>query len=427
MSKPRCESRVLRCKITQFFLTVQEFFEIFVEWWGICTFAETMNYRIFPPERVVARVALPASKSVSNRVLMLASLCPGLPLPAGLAQCDDVAVMRRALLQRGGVVDVQLAGTAMRFLTARFAAMPGVEVTLTGNARMCQRPIGPLVDALRGMGACITYLGTPGCPPLRIAGRQLAGGRVSMRGDVSSQFASALLMLAPAVGGITLELQGPVVSSPYISLTLGLMRQWGVHATMSGSVAVVPAGHYVPVRQPVEPDWSAAGYWIAMRHLAPGSHIELPGLDPHSPQPDSRLERLIASGAHDIDLADAPDLAPTLAVLLALLGRSFALTGLGTLRGKECDRIAALQAELAKLGYSLSSTPDTLCWDGERCEPQALPRLASHGDHRMAMALSLAALRHPGIVVCGAEAVAKSYPEYWNHLRMAGFELQAIE
>ena len=377
------------------------------------------------------------------------------------ACCDDIEVMRRALASDGDHIDVGASGTAMRFLTAYFACREGRVVTLDGIPRMRQRPIGPLVDALRQMGAGIEYLGDEGYPPLKIEGRKLHGGTLTLRGDVSSQFISALLMIAPVVGGITLTVEGDIVSRPYIDMTLALMRHYGIDAcVVSENQIMVPEGHYVSAPYYLEGDWSAASYWFALKALLPVSRIVLSPLFENSIQGDWAIVEMMAplgvkahfledgkvtlscSNYHtphslrdsssileeqlgcassktlryERDLAATPDLVPTLAVTLCLLRVPFTLTGVATLRLKESDRLEALRMELGTLGYSLDVGDNSLSYDGNHTEIKGEVVLDPHSDHRMAMALSLAATRHPAITIKNAEVVSKSYPQWWKQL-----------
>lgn len=330
----------------------------------------------------------------------------------------------------------------MRFLTAFMACQRGRCVTLDGNQRMRHRPIAPLVDALRHMGATIDYIDREGFPPLKIEGRKLHGGALALRGDVSSQFTSALLMVAPVAGGITLTLEGDIVSRPYIDMTLAMMRHHGIEAHFaSPTTIVVPAGHYVPAPIIIEGDWSAASYWLALKALLPESRLVLSPLAQDSLQGDraivemmkplgvecefagdasvvlhrASLDSALMQGAYERDMAATPDLVPTLAVTLCLLRVPFRLAGVATLRLKESDRLEALRVELAKLGYRLEVGDNTLSYDGSHVPVTGEVALCPHDDHRLAMALSLAATRHK-IVVTSAEVVSKSYPQWWQQL-----------
>ena len=409
-----------------------------------------MDYQLTAPQRVCATIALPTSKSISNRALLIAALCGGDVQVLRPALCDDTAVMIDALARGGGDINVGAAGTAMRFLTAYFATRDGVTVTLDGVERMRQRPIGVLVDALRSMGAAIDYLGEEGYPPLRIQGRKLRGGDVTMPGGVSSQFISAVMMILPTIGGGTIHLTGDLVSLPYLHMTAAVMSEMGAAVEIAGDEISV-GDRYAGRDYLVEGDWSAAAPWYALAALVPGSSITLEGLVSDSIQGDSRLVELagrlgLASrfGPQGVtidtggfigcccssfaDMTSTPDLVPSWTVLLCLLERAFRLTGVRTLRLKESDRIQALKQELLKLGYVLKEDgDDAISWHGERVAiSQAPPVIDTHGDHRIAMAFAPCAVRYPGLVIKDAQVVSKSYPAYWRHLERAGFIINEL-
>ena len=410
-----------------------------------------MNRDVTAPQRADASITLPTSKSISNRALLIAALCGDEPQVLHPALCDDTAVMIDALSRKeGGDFNVGAAGTAMRFLTAYFATRDGVTVTLDGVERMRQRPIGVLVDALRSLGAHIDYLEQEGFPPLRIRGTAMHGGDVEMAGGVSSQFVSAVMMILPAIGGGTIRLTGDIVSEPYIHMTVAVMRDMGAEVNIADHTITVGNG-YKGNDCIVEGDWSAAAPWYALAALLPGSSLRLEGLSADSIQGDARLvelgsklgihTRFDADGAtldtsHFIscccscfaDMAATPDLAPSWAVLMCLLERSFRMTGVRTLRLKESDRIEALRKELLKLGYVLKiESEDAISWYGERVAVgQNPPVINPHGDHRLAMAFAPAAVRFPGLIITDAEVVSKSYPSYWRHLEQAGFIITSL-
>lgn len=403
-----------------------------------------MRYQLTAPSEVKATIQLPASKSISNRALIIHALSGGSDAPANLSDCDDTRVMIKALTGNEEVIDILAAGTAMRFLTAYLSATPGTHI-LTGTQRMQQRPIQILVNALRQLGAQIEYAGNEGFPPLHICGTELTGDEITLKGNVSSQYISALLMIGPVLKhGLQLHLTGEIISRPYINLTLQLMKEFGAVAawTSDQSIRVEPRP-YRRVPFTVESDWSAASYWYQIAALSPAAEIELTGLFRNSYQGDSRgaqlfaklgVEtqytdrgvRLIKKGALptrlDEDLVNIPDLAQTFVVTCALLDIPFRFTGLQTLKIKETDRIAALKAELAKLGYVLRDENDSiLVWDGERCKPQETPVIKTYEDHRMAMAFAPAAIRYPHMQIAEPQVVSKSYPAYWEDLKKAGF------
>jgi 3-phosphoshikimate 1-carboxyvinyltransferase len=406
-----------------------------------------MNYRIMAPaEPVRTFVRLPASKSISNRVLILNALSYS---PYGVnnpAECDDTEVMLRALQSDDTHFDIKAAGTAMRFLTAFLSKIVG-KWTITGTERMKNRPIGILVDALNSLGARIEYMEKEGYPPLRIYGSALQGGEISLPGSVSSQYISALLMIAPLTkNGVVLHLEGMVISRPYIRMTLQLMEEFGVKAEWNGRTIRVKPQEYVPVPFTVESDWSAASYWYEAIALSEGSEIELPGLLGKSIQGDSAGVKLFAQLGVDTtytsygvllkstgnsckklvyDFVNEPDLAQTFVVTCVFMNIPFRFTGLQTLKIKETDRIEALKTEMRKLGYVLKDTLDSILeWNGERCEPEADPVIATYEDHRMAMAFAPAALKLPGgIRIADPEVVTKSYPNYWEELKTFGFQI----
>ena len=411
-----------------------------------------MDYKIAVPQVIDATIALPASKSISARALVINALCRDECELRNVAVCDDTQSLIQGLDVERGTIDVGAAGTAMRFLTAFHACKPGHDVVIDGCERMRERPIAPLVDALRQLGANIEYTVHEGFPPLHIKGTQLHGTqKISMRGDVSSQFVTALMLIVPTIGGIEIELVGEIVSASYIDMTIAIMRHYGIECRWSGSVITVPAGEYIAAPLTVEADWSAASYWMALQALLPASHIELKGLHRDSWQGDSRLLTFMQQmGLRAIweyngiltldmgntaccccstfaDLNGTPDLAPTMVVMLCLLGRPFRLTGLRTLAIKESNRIEALRSELKKLGYLIQlEGNDAVSWHFQTCTPQPEPRIDSHGDHRIAMSMALAATRHSGIIIKNAEVVEKSYPAFWKHLSKAGFSIEQV-
>ena len=375
-------------------------------------------------------------------------------MPENLSDCDDTKVIIRALSHRPEVIDIKAAGTAMRFMTAYLSVTEG-EHTITGTERMKHRPIGVLVDALRYLGAEIEYAGEKGFPPLRIRGRQLEGGRLEIPGNVSSQYISALLMIAPVLSkGLEMKLTGGIVSRPYIDLTLHLMHQFGVSAewTDIDSITVKPQ----PYRQrpyTIENDWTAASYWYEVLALTDelGAKVVLPGMLDGSRQGDSAVRYIFSLlgiktafadreadrltdatltrhscmlNRMDYDFTNQPDLAQTLIATCPVLGIPFHFTGLGSLRIKETDRIEAMKTEMETLGYILHADSGTeLSWEGDRCEPAAQPVIDTYEDHRMAMSFAPLAIRLGRIGINHPEVVSKSYPHYWNDLRKAGFHI----
>ena len=410
-----------------------------------------MNYRIIAPRRIEGEIDLPASKSISNRVLLLNALCATPGRLSNLAQCNDTDAVLSALAQPdASEVNIGAAGTAMRFLTAYFATREGREVVIDGTERMRQRPIRVLVDALRQLGADIEYVKAEGYPPLKITGKRLRGGALTVSGSVSSQYITAILLIAPVIGGIALTIEGGIMSRPYIDMTLALMARYGVKAEWRENLIHVPAGEYTALDFTVEADWSAASYWWAMQAIVPQSRITLKGLEPQSLQGDSRIAELMSQlgvtgnwcGRYlDLrsnggvgcccstfaDLSGTPDIAQTLVVMLCLMGRPFRITGLRTLRIKETDRLEAVRTELSKLGYVVKvEGDDAISWHFETTAAESAPHISTYHDHRMAMAFAPAAIRFPGLIIDDAQVVSKSYPLFWEHLRQAGFKIEEV-
>lgn len=414
-----------------------------------------MIYTIKPPTLLEATVKLPASKSISNRALIIHALAGGGDTPQNLSDCDDTSVTVHALSEMPDTIDIKAAGTAMRFLTAYLSVTPGVH-TITGSERMRHRPIGVLVDALRYLGADIEYAGEEGFPPLRISGKKLEGGALAMAGNVSSQYISALLMLGPMLeGGLELHLTGEIISRPYIDLTLAVMETFGAEVEWTDiDTIVVKPKPYTSTPYYIENDWSGASYWYEMMALAdtPDSLIELTGLSDGSRQGDSSVRYIFsllgvktlftetqANGLPDVrlrctgrklahleyDFVSAPDLAQTFVACCCAMGVHFRFTGLQTLKIKETDRIEALKAEMRKLGYVVSDVEGKeLTWNGERCEPEADPVIDTYEDHRMALAFAPLCLKLGSISIRNPHVVSKSYPHFWDDLRAAGFTIE---
>ena len=405
------------------------------------------------PEKLTAQIALPASKSVSNRALLLQALCPVKRYAIeNLAVCDDTDHMLQGVEAKGAgasLIDIGATGTAMRFLTAYLAITEG-ETVITGSERMQQRPIGVLVEALRTLGADITYVNKEGYPPLCIRGKRLQGGELEVEAGISSQYISALLMIAPCLAeGLTLHLKGNIASRTYIELTLDLMRKYGaVVEWVDGQTICVNPGTYEDIPLTVEADWSAASYWYELAaiaaHLGHDVNITLPALTPDSRQGDRVVAQLFEplgvkteytdKGARlhnsefiihnsEIDFTHCPDIAQTLAVTCCLQGVTYVFEGIHSLRIKETDRVAALIAELRKLGFVLRAEgDDRLIWDGTRCEADEQPTIATYDDHRMAMAFAPAALCYEELTIEHPEVVTKSYPGFWEELGKLRFE-----
>jgi 3-phosphoshikimate 1-carboxyvinyltransferase len=391
---------------------------------------------------------LPASKSESNRALLLQKLAGSGSL-TNLSEANDTVLMERLLGQAAhtDLLDAEDAGTVMRFMTA-YLAVSGWRGTLTGAARMKQRPIAILVDALRALGASIEYVEQEGYPPLRFQGGAItaAATELAVRGDISSQYISALLMVGPVLpAGLRLRLTGEVGSRPYIAMTLSLMKHFGGSADeLAPDLAEARAGVYRPADYEVESDWSAASYWYALVALAPaGSAVTLPGLRAQSWQGDYVIQHIMTSlgvatefaaeGVHltqvpldvaellaqPLDFTDCPDLAQTVAVVAAAQAVPLRLTGLKSLRIKETDRIAALQTELRKFGGDMVEvTPGVFEIQSHNFHVSG-QEVATYEDHRMAMAFAPLALRG-ALTILEPSVVRKSYPSYWRELAKVG-------
>lgn len=408
-----------------------------------------MQIKVTAPAKIHTTIQLPSSKSISNRALIINALGNGTHHPENLSDCDDTRVMIRALNDDKETIDIMAAGTAMRFLTAYLSVTPGTRI-ITGTERMQQRPIQVLVNALRELGADIEYVANDGFPPLRITGRELRKDTISLPGNVSSQYISALLMIAPVLtNGLTIRLTGDIISRPYINLTLQLMNDFGVRAewTDDHRLKVEPqAYHSTPVY--VESDWSAASYWYQIVALSKEAEVTLPGLFKDSYQGDSQVAGIFRSlGVEtiykdktvilkkngksverlDYDFINQPDLAQTFVVTCALLNIPFRFSGLQSLKIKETDRMAALITEMRKLGYILHETDGSvLSWEGERCTTEEHPAIDTYEDHRMAMAFAPTCLALPEILINNPQVVSKSYPRYWEDLRQAGFIIKEV-
>ena len=398
-------------------------------------------------------IVLPASKSISNRALVINALSNGSMPIENISDCDDSMVVVAALRDMPRVIDIKAAGTAMRFLTSLLATRPGEEHIITGTERMRNRPISVLVDALRALGADIGYEERAGYPPLKICGRRLKGGRLTLPGNVSSQYISSLLMIGPTLEqGLTLALEGEIISRPYIDMTLAIMRQYGARAEWVGEKEIrVEPVPYEPIPYYVESDWSAASYWYEMVALSADEEacVVLPGLFEDSLQGDAAVAKmfeplgvetvmeqgrvLIRKSGRRVETCEwnmlaQPDLAQTIVVTCCMKGVHFRISGLQTLRIKETDRIAALQKELLKYGFVLTAEgDDVLQWKGEMTDQPVVPEHVSidtYDDHRMAMAFAPIALVRGSVVINNPEVVSKSYPSFWEDMRSAGFNIE---
>jgi 3-phosphoshikimate 1-carboxyvinyltransferase len=413
---------------------------------------------------VNGEVHLTGSKSECNRALVIEALSGDKVRVENISDAADAVTLSKVLgltLQTVGyesspitheldrkIVNIGPAGTAMRFLTAYYT-LQDEEVVLTGSERMKQRPIGILVDALRKLGAEISYEENDGFPPIRIKGNiQQATSSISIKGDISSQYITALLLIAPKLPqGLELHIEGDLTSRPYVEMTLAMLEQAGIKHEWNDNVISIANQEFKETVLPVEPDWSAASYWYAIAALAKTADLFLHGLTPYSLQGDSVIGEIMANfgitsqfrdgGVHlkkeaktitrkNFDLKKCPDLAQTVVVVCAALGHEATFTGLETLKIKETDRVKALQNELAKIGVKLIEDNETYTLD---CSGKFIPDrifINTYDDHRMAMAFAPLALVVPEIEFEDAPVVEKSYPAFWTDLEKVGFEVKDI-
>ncbi|MFY0654863.1 MAG: 3-phosphoshikimate 1-carboxyvinyltransferase [Cyclobacteriaceae bacterium] len=390
-------------------------------------------------------IPLASSKSESNRVLIMKELAGEKAVLHNLSSARDTQIMKKLLSSDDEELSVLDAGTVMRFMTG-FLTLSKKERILTGTDRMCQRPIGLLVDALNQIGSDIKYVGNEGFPPLKIKGTGIQKtNKLEIPGNISSQYISALLMIAPELPqGLEISLCGEVYSLPYIKMTLSLMSRFGISHSFSGNTISIAPQKYQAAEYTVESDWSGASYWYSIVALSENASIKLLGLRKHSYQGDSAiveimeqlgvksefeddgvlLTKIDAEEHLDYDFRNCPDLAQTIFTVGAAKGISMEMTGLESLKIKESDRTAAMSTELAKIGASLFEKDDKtwkLTVDKDFQVESSLV-FDTYDDHRMAMALAPLATRFD-ISIKEPEVVKKSYPEYWQHLELAGFKL----
>ncbi|MEO4007036.1 3-phosphoshikimate 1-carboxyvinyltransferase [Flavobacterium sp. CAU 1735] len=392
-----------------------------------------------------SQIAITGSKSETNRLLLLQALYPNLKLN-NVSNSDDSLMMTKALQSEESVIDIHHAGTAMRFLTAFFATQEGREIVLTGSSRMQERPISILVDALRQLGAVIEYEKNEGYPPIRISGKKLTESKVSLQANVSSQYISALLLIAPRLeNGLELILEGELTSIPYIQMTLSLLQEIGVETTFEGNrITVRPKSVMESKSITVESDWSSASYYYSIVAMAPvGTEITLSSYKENSFQGDSdlvaiyrhfgvesifkednvTLRKIAITNQEQVtfDLKNTPDIAQTIAVSCFGLHKACHLTGLHTLKIKETDRLVALQNELTKLGAIITITDDSLTLEASEVIKSDVA-IQTYQDHRMAMAFAPLAIK-TSLIINEAEVVSKSYPGFWDDLRKIGFRI----
>ena len=393
------------------------------------------------------KIKITGSKSETNRLLFLQSLFPNFKIQ-NKSNSDDSSIMQAALKSTSDFIDINHAGTAMRFLTSYFSQLEGREVILTGSERMQQRPIKILVDALRSLGASIEYEKKQGYPPLRIKGKKLDGGTISLPADISSQYISSLIMLGAVLkAGIELNLKGTITSMPYINMTLDLLKRLGIKTEFKGHrILVKNTSKSKNTIQVVESDWSSASYFFSIAALSDKAKIYLSNYKSNSLQGDSILriiykqlgvnsyfegnnlilekENISSPKIIKWDLSNAPDIAQTIAVSCYGLGVACELEGLHTLKIKETDRLVALDTELSKLGAKISVTNKSLHLASDQDFQKGIT-ISTYNDHRMAMAFAPLALKIP-LSVKKAEVVSKSYPSFWEDLNSLDFKIDKI-
>lgn len=391
-------------------------------------------------------IPLTGSKSECNRALIMQALSDGDVRIDNISDAADTVTLNNILKDDSQkVVDIGPAGTAMRFLTA-FYAVKESERTLTGSARMKQRPIGILVDALRTLGADIEYVEKEGFPPLKIKGPlNQKTKEVSIKGNISSQYISALLLIAPKLDqGLNLVIEGELTSKPYVEMTLAMMKQAGISHYWKDNVITIEKQSFNKSVINVEPDWSAASYWYAIAALSEEAQLFLPGLNGYSLQGDSMITEIMANFGirsqfkdggvclfkepkklerNIFDFKECPDLAQTVIVCCAALGHDATFTGLETLKIKETDRVNALQTELLKIGVKLIEKNQTYKLDSSGLNLDKKIKISTYDDHRMAMAFAPLALVIPELEIEDHLVVEKSYPDFWKHLEIAGFKI----
>ncbi|WP_289058672.1 3-phosphoshikimate 1-carboxyvinyltransferase [uncultured Flavobacterium sp.] len=394
-----------------------------------------------------SQLNITGSKSETNRLLLLKALFPNITL-ANTSNSDDSEVMQKALAGNDEIVDIHHAGTAMRFLTAYFSVNEGREVVLTGSSRMQERPIKILVDTLRQLGVEISYEKEEGYPPIRIKGKKVTASKVTLAANVSSQYISALLLVASKLdNGLELTLEGEITSIPYIKMTLALLNDLDIKTSFEGNVIkVFPKEAVESKEMVVESDWSSASYFFSLVALADAAKITLSSYKENSLQGDSELvslyekmgvkttfqnnkmtlEKVAGFNYQDVnfELNNTPDIAQTIVVTCLGLGIGCHLTGLHTLKIKETDRLEALKIELTKLGANISVTNDSLTLErSEKINHDV--HIATYNDHRMAMAFAPLAIKVP-IIIDDAEVVSKSYPDFWNDLKALNFQISEL-
>jgi 3-phosphoshikimate 1-carboxyvinyltransferase len=400
-----------------------------------------------PGNQLSGELKITGSKSESNRALILQALYPNIKLE-NISNSDDSKVLLESLKKGAGLIDIHHAGTAMRFLTAYFASKNGSDVVLTGSQRMQERPVKLLVDALRSLGADISYEKNEGYPPLRIKGKTLTETKVSLQANISSQYISALMLIAPSLPqGLEIVLDGQITSAPYISMTLEIMQNAGINGSFENNRIAIAHQEELPSKIiNIESDWSSASYFYSLAAISETAGLSLSNYRKTSLQGDCSIVEIyeqlgvttkFSDNSINLekqpckipkrivkDLRNSPDIAQTIAVTCLALGIECELTGLHTLKIKETDRLVALKTEIEKFGAKVEITNDSL----ELFPAKTLKEnvsVATYNDHRMAMAFAPLALKVP-LNIEDAGVVSKSYPTFWKDLEFLGFRVSNI-
>lgn len=396
------------------------------------------------------KIDLPASKSISNRLLIIQQLCNQPFEIINCSEANDTQLLKNILKENRNVIDAEDAGTTFRFLTAFYASREGEKI-LTGSERMKKRPIGILVDALREIGADISYMEEEGFPPIAIRGKALKGGEISIDATVSSQYISALMLIAPCLDlGLTLSLKGDLASKPYIKMTLNLMKKMGINYLWKGHVITVPSQSYKPLSIIVEPDWSAASYFFAMASLSSSAELTLNGLNKDSIQGDKVVTSLFEQFGvkvsylkkgiklrkeygdnplkqFEFDFSDCPDLVQTMVPIVAYNQLPAIFKGVKSLKIKESNRAEALQKEMAKFGVDIKILDDNQFEIIPSEFKENSKGVDTYLDHRMAMAFTCLALAQDEIIIKDAKVIQKSFPTFWDSIQNIGFEVDKLK
>ena len=385
-----------------------------------------MNYKISHPTKVVnCEIDLPSSKSISNRLLIIQSLCKENFMIGNLSDSDDTKILELALNSKTNLIDVGAAGTTFRFLTSYLSTKVGEEFTLTGTDRMKERPIKELVDSLKELDAQIEYIEAEHFLPLKIKGAKLKGKKIKIDGSVSSQFISSILLVSPTIkGGLELEIKGDLVSKTYVLMTLNLMKKFGIKWDWTCNKITIEEQNYKAQNYTVESDWSAATFWFQIASLSDNCNIKLNRLAENSIQGDKRVRNFfknlgvesefintqliltkIPEGTFPkkVDLIETPDIYQSLKCTLFSKGISTDISGIQTLKDKETNRISAVDNELRKLHESKI--------------------IETYNDHRMAMSFAPLCLKFGELHIHNPEVISKSYPNYWKDLKKGGFKI----